>query len=140
MRWPLSFRARFGNIRAVNRTSHFVLDKRFDGWPVRALLATIALGLAFGGLLRGEVHAHTEAGSDHSHQSLHDGHDGEETSPDEPSSASLHVHAVVAPVVMQTFVPPELDFPVSPLAWEAADASTVPRSATHGTLHRPPIA
>jgi hypothetical protein len=107
------------------------------GLAVRVLLATIVLGLVFGNLLRGEIHAHANAGADHAHQAWHDGHDDNETASDEPS---LHGHAVVAPVVMQAFVPPVLHIPVSPSGWIADDASTVPRSATHGTPHRPPIA
>ena len=105
------------------------------------MLCTTLLGLVCSAVMRSEYHSHEDATPDHAHHAWQaDHHVDPGTAPDEPAPESLHAHALVAPVALQTVVLQSNNVEMTPPAWVVQDASAVPRSVSHGTPHRPPIA
>ena len=111
---------------------------RLGACAVQALLATVALGLAFGDLLRTEFHEHAVDGSHHASHGSDDPYSG--GTPASGETESLHAHACVAPVVLHLYAFAPAGILSSPTAWSVTDASTVPRAPPSQTPHRPPIA
>jgi len=108
---------------------------------MRPLLILVLFSMAFGGTLRNEMHAHLSDTKGHSHVSQHDHDHSEMPEPEgEPDAGSLHVHTVVAPVVMLGQSAPTPELPATVDAWQAATAAVLPASPTHSIPHRPPIA